>query len=163
MSGTEEKLSPWKPLFLNPGLEFALCPFQHQSDACRLAVPVWATLVSLLFVSYQPDLTLGFWPASCSYLPMTGPTLTVAFDLGRLLNSLGLELNKNYVRKKIKETDFQTISSDGFAHQGNPLLSFCSWSLGTDRRGDANISTASSFLFSAFVGGAGASFTHFTF
>lgn len=49
---------------------------------------------------------------------MTGPTLTVAFDLGGLLNSLGLELNKIMLGKKIKETDFQTISSDRFLPWG---------------------------------------------
>ena len=43
---------------------------------------------------------------------------TVAFDLGGLLNSLGLEFNKIMLGKKIKETDFQTISSDRFLPWG---------------------------------------------
>lgn len=77
----------------------------------------YACFSSLCQLPARLDLGLlaGFLPLPSRDKPYF---FTVAFDLGGLLNSLGLELNKIMLRKKIQETDFQTISSDRFLPWG---------------------------------------------
>ena len=157
MSGAEDKLGPRKPLFLNPGLGLLFCPFQHQSDACRLAVPV-------LFL-FSLSVTSQTWPGASGRLPaLTFPWQALLFHCclwpRRTFEFTGFRIEQNYVRKKNKRNWFPDDFFRSFSALGVILAVFLQLVSGYRPPEDANISSASSFLFSVFVGGAGAFFTH---